>query len=282
MADPKEPPRDLASAYLKASRFWPVGPELQRALLAFSSRVWALPAGTPEWLKSATKLVGGMQRDLFRGLNTAALFARSLPANLREVGSELDVLKVIAIGEDEGIGLYGAPRASLVLRMQGAPGAAARRRLLGSEAATILDDCDAALERATPPHLAFPVVMVRDAIAAARTGHWITAQAGATAALDGAARTVLTNQRIREAVTRTGSIKRRDETVLDEFKIVQAIALMPVYGAHANYRHPDAVPWTYSRHATTHSATRKQFSKRNTIQAILVTTSLLMWVNDQT
>ncbi|PJI85533.1 hypothetical protein [Luteimicrobium subarcticum] len=280
MPDLNDPPRELASTYLKFAGFWPAGPKLQRALLDFTSRQPVLSTGAAAWMKSFARAFVPMSHNLFRGLNAAAMFAQSLPANLREVGSDLKIMEIIEIGREEGIGLYGAPRASLVRRLQNAPDVAARRRLLGTEARNIFDDCDAVLEQTTPPKLGFAVVMVRDAIAAARDGHWISAQAGATAALDGAARTVLADKRIREAVTRTGRITRRDETVFDEFKVIQAIALMPVYGAHPNYRYDDIVPSNYSRHATAHSAARRQFSKRNTVQAILVTTSLLAWVDD--
>lgn len=61
----------------------------------------------------------------------------------------------------------------------------------------------------------------------------------------------------------------------------EALALMPVCGSHANYRHwEDPVPWAYSRHATTHSAAGRQFSKRNAVQAVLVATGFLLWVDD--
>ena len=112
-----------------------------------------------------------------------------------------------------------------------------RPRILGDAAALILDDCDGALDGATVHGLELTVVMRRDAIKAARSGQLIAAQAAATAALDGATRIVLDDKKIREAVTRTGREKNRDETVLDALTVREALAMPPVYGVYANYRH---------------------------------------------
>lgn len=203
-------------------------------------------------------VVERMRGTAFPTIDTTRLFAGALTPNLRELGTELPIMRAIELGRDEGIGLYGVPRAAVARRFLTARDMPARRRVLGDASTLFLDDCHDARYGATAAGLEFTVVMLRDAISTARTGHVIAAQAAATAALDGATRSVLDDKKVREAVTRTGNESQRDRTVLDAFTIREALALMPVYGVHVNYRHwEEPVPWAFSRHATTHSAARR-------------------------
>ncbi|MFI2567486.1 hypothetical protein ACH473_03380 [Cellulosimicrobium funkei] len=280
MSPAAEPSRSLADLYLRIGD-WDLNPVLRETIAAIN-RAWAPPTQhVSPIIESLNAIVSHLRRELVGQLDVARLFARSLPPNLRALGSDLAIVAAIEMGRDEGISMYGVPRAAVARRFLRAPDAPARRRILGEAAPLILDDCGAALDGVTARGLEFTVVMLRDAIGAARAGHLIAAQAAATAALDGATRLVLDDKTIREAVTRTGREKNRDQNILDGFRVSEALALMPVYGSHANYRHwEDPVPWAYSRHATTHSAAGRQFSKRNAVQAVLVATGFLLWVDD--
>ncbi|MBE9924302.1 hypothetical protein G8C93_00135 [Cellulosimicrobium cellulans] len=281
MSASPDPSRPLADLYLRIGLGWDKNPALREALSAIS-RAWAPPAHhVSPILESLNAMMSHLRRELVGQLDVARLFARSLPPNLRALGSDLAIVAAIEMGRDEGISLYGVPRAAVARRFLRARDAPARRRVLGEAAPLILGDCGAALDGVTARGLEFPVVMLRDAIGAARAGHLIAAQAAATAALDGATRYFLDDKKIREAVTRTGREENRNQSVLDGFRVREALALMPVYGSHVNYRHwEDPVPWAYSRHATTHSAAGRQFSKRNAVQAVLVATGFLLWVDD--
>lgn len=271
----------MADLYLRIGE-WDLNPGLREAIAAIG-RAWAPPPSQQlsPIVDALNAMMGHLRRQLVGQFDVARLLARSLPPNLRALGSDLPLVAAIEMGRDEGISLYGVPRVAVARRFLRAPDAPARRRILGDAATLILDDCGSALDAVTARGLEFTVVMLRDAIGAARTGHLIAAQAAATAALDGATRLVLNDKTIREVVTRTGREKNRDQSVLDGFRVSEALALMPVYGSHANYRHwEDPVPSAYSRHATTHSAAGRQFSKRNAVQAVLVATGFLLWVDD--
>lgn len=43
----------------------------------------------------------------------------------------------------------------------------------------------------------------------------------------------------------------------------------------------DAVPTTFSRNATAHTVSRRQFNRRNTVQALVFATSLLYFLDEQ-
>jgi hypothetical protein len=61
----------------------------------------------------------------------------------------------------------------------------------------------------------------------------------------------------------------------------EALVMLPIWAAHNTFeRHKgDPVPHVFSRHASVHAVSGRQFNKRNTALALMLTTSLLGFAN---
>ena len=66
-------------------------------------------------------------------------------------------------------------------------------------------------------------------------------------------------------------------SVIDEMDIREAMVWLPIWNAHLQFwKHKgDQIPYEYSRHASVHGVSTKQFSKRNCVLVLMLVTSLL-------
>ncbi len=115
--------------------------------------------------------------------------------------------------------------------------------------------------------------MARAAFDALDAGHSAAAQALAVPLLDSmvtlsSARSLpLYARHAREAATAT----------YDEFTAHEYIALAPIWQAWQKY-FPDEglpIPHTFSRNATAHTVSAKQYTKRNAVQSLMIASSLI-------
>lgn len=65
---------------------------------------------------------------------------------------------------------------------------------------------------------------------------------------------------------------------VDDLPCVAAFALAPVVKAHEADNRPDPPKVEYTRHATTHRVGRQQYSEANAVQAVMLVTSVLGFV----
>ena len=66
-------------------------------------------------------------------------------------------------------------------------------------------------------------------------------------------------------------------SVIDEMGLYRSMVWLPIWNAHAQFwKHKgDQIPYDYSRHASVHGVSPRQFSKRNCVQVLMLVTSLL-------
>lgn len=195
-----------------------------------------------------------------------------LPPNLRGIKFDFDLLTTLA---NEGITVYRVPGRVVSERLLRAKDKAARRAVLGRALPQILGDCDAELDSCVSERTREPLLYTRAAIAAARAGHLEAAQALLTNTLD----TTLGLLPDRGAATRQDPKVR---AALDDKDVSTFLVLAPIWHAHGRYfpERGDLIPRVYSRHASTHGVSRRQYGPRNTAQAVLLLTSLIAFLDE--
>ncbi|MER5632294.1 hypothetical protein [Streptomyces nitrosporeus] len=196
------------------------------------------------------------------------------PKNLRELTPGLDEMEKLLV--DEGIPLMWVPGPSTVQALLDAPDAAARRRLIGQRWRGITNDCESVLGAVKHPSLQAARSFALDVVSALRDGHASAAQALAANLLDSILQRHL-SQALRVELTRNNFKKNGDKFKLDAYKFKTACTFAPVWYAHAKY-YPakgDAIPRTFGRHPSAHGVSRNQYSRINTVYALMLVSSVL-------
>lgn len=201
------------------------------------------------------------------------------PPNLRAIG-ELefqDVEKVVMV---DGIALYGVPRASIAKALISADSASKRRKILGTRRNAISADCREVLEmlrsEAVAPYVPFAVA----ALDALDSDHTQAAQALTGSLIDSLLTRYFGDDRRKYTPDKRG---KRTTDAYDELPIREFIALAPMWQAYQQFwvKDGDLVPRTFNRHATAHAVSERQFSQRNTVQALLFATGLLSFFAEE-
>lgn len=209
--------------------------------------------------------------ELLRGFNRSLL-----PPNLRSYADEIQAHQVHEFLEQEGIPLYLVPRGRTALRLLRAQDHSTRRRVLGECYESIMDDCSAVLEQADRAVVGNELGFALDGLGAMRAGHSRSAQAMFTVTLDTLIYRFYPDQAARRAITN----RKKGSDVpdaIDEMGIRAAMVWLPIWNAHEQFwtHKGDEVPRQYSRHASVHGVSSRQFSKRNCVQVLMLVTSLI-------
>ena len=242
-----------------------VGPAIEPMLKQIASRQSAMLDGLRGSLKPL------FDPELLRGFNRALL-----PPNLRSHADEINAYQVHEFLEQEGIPLYLVPRGRTARRLLRAQGRSARRRVLGDCYESIVDDCAAVLDQADRAVVGEELGFALDGLGAMRAGHSRSAQAMFTVTLDTLIYRFYPDQATRRLITN----RKKDADVpgaIDEMGVHEAMVWLPIWNAHEQFwKHKgDKVPNYYSRHASVHSVSSRQFSKRNCVQVLMLITSLI-------
>lgn len=209
--------------------------------------------------------------ELLRGFNRALL-----PPNLKDYADEIQAHQVHEFLEQEGIPLYLVPRGRTALRLLRAQDRSVRRRVLGDCYESIIDDCATVLERTDRSVVGDELGFALDGLGAMRAGHSRSAQAMFTVTLDTLIYRFHPNQSVRRVITN----RKRGADVpdaIDEMGVHEAMVWLPIWNAHEQFwKHKgDEVPRHYSRQASVHNVSSRQFSKRNCVQVLMLVTSLI-------
>lgn len=245
-------------------------PEVQANMRSFTEGFAAQYQGMLDNLRLNLKPL--IDKDVIEGFNRSLL-----PPNLRSASKQIKAVDVLDFVTSDGIPLYLVPRASIGVRLLRADSAAARRQVLSDRFEALVDDCTAVIDGATDPAVAEAVHFVRDGIGALRGGHHASAQAIFTLVLDTLIMEFYPDRKERTTITN----RRRDDDavpeVIDQMALHQSYVWLPIWNAHMQFWKDkgDTVPYPYSRHASVHGASKRQYSKRNCIQVLMLVTSLV-------
>lgn len=181
-----------------------------------------------------------------------------------------DIKLVMPMLLDEGLAVAWVPRARVLARLFAASDASARRRIIGAEWKAILADCVAVLE-ASPasrsPHARYALL----AASALHAGHTEAGQALASNTLDTALRDFLSKEDFAEIT----SVKKPFNE--DGYAFHALVVLAGVRGAYGEWwpARGDPVPRGFSRHASTHGVSARQYSRVNAVIALMHLTAVL-------
>lgn len=201
--------------------------------------------------------------------------ARFYPPNLRDI-DRLDIASVNHIVMAEGIPLYGVPRTSVAEALIRAESESARRAILGRRWKTISADCRELLTGCTATVVAQYVPVALAALDALEAGHPMAAQA-----LIGSLTDVIVNGYFsyfrKNRYDYTPGKKNPTNKAYEEFTIREFIAFAPIWQAYQQFfvSNGDKIPTTFSRNATVHTVSSRQYSRRNAVQGLMLVTSLL-------
>jgi hypothetical protein len=179
----------------------------------------------------------------------------------------------------DGIPLYGVPRTSTAEALIRADAASKRRDILGRRWKTISADCRDAVEGCTSGAVASYVPFAVAAVDALDAGHTEAAQALAGSVVDAILSSYFGKDRYKYTPDKKG---KRTKDAYDEFNVRQFIAFAPMWQTYQQFfvTGGDKVPTTFSRNATTHTVSRRQFNRRNAVQGLMVACSLLYRVDE--
>jgi hypothetical protein len=201
------------------------------------------------------------------------------PPNLRPIEGLRweDVESVVMV---DGIALYGVPCTSIAEALIRADSAAKRRDILGRRWKAISADCRAALAGCETEAVAPYVPIALRALDALEAGHTEAAQALTGSLLDFMVNTYFGTDRYLYTPDKKG---KRTNAAYDEFAAHEYIALAPIWQAWQKF-FPDEglpVPHTFSRNATAHTVSTKQYTRRNAVQSLMIVSSLVYFFNGE-
>ncbi|SIK89422.1 Uncharacterised protein [Mycobacteroides abscessus subsp. bolletii] len=216
------------------------------------------------WLKTLGPTLERMTRGLY-------------PPNLREI-EDLEFGDVERVVMDDGIALYGVPRTPIAKALINADTAARRRDTLGRRWSEVSADCRKAVERLASDVVAPYAPFALAALDALDNSHTEAAQALTGSLVDNLLTRYFGEDRKNYVPDRNG---KRTTKAYDEFTVHQFIVFAPMWRAYQQYHNGDPVPSTFSRHATAHTVSPRQFNRRNAVQGLLFATSLLLFFDEQ-
>ncbi len=201
------------------------------------------------------------------------------PLNLRGI-EDLEFEDVEKVVMADSIALYGVPRPAIAEALIRADSAAKRREILGRRWKAISADCREAVEGFGSEPVAPCVPFALAALDALDGGHTAAAQALAGSLIDSLLTGYFGKDRCQYTPDKKG---KRTAKAYEEFTIRQFVAFAPMWQTYQQFwvDEGDTVPTTFSRNATAHTVSPRQFNRRNTVQALLFATSLLCFLDEQ-
>ncbi len=209
----------------------------------------------------------------------ASMHASFYPPNLRTIeGLKFEEVEQVVMVD--GIPLYGVPRTSTAEALIRADGASKRRDILGRRWKTISAECRDAVEGCSSAAVASYVPFAVAAIDALAAGHTEAAQALAGSLVDTILSSYFGKDRYKYTPDKKG---KRTKDAYDEFSVRQFIAFAPMWQAYQQFfvTDGDKVPTTFSRNATAHTVSRRQFNRRNAVHGLMVACSLLYRLDEE-
>lgn len=207
------------------------------------------------------------------------LRASFYPPNLRDI-ENLEFEDVEKVVMADSIALYGVPRAAIAEALIRAGSAAKRREILGRRWQAISADCRSALDGCDSESVAGYVSFGLAALNALDNGHAEAAQALAGSLIDSLLSSYFGKERTNYTPDRKG---KRTTKAYEEFTVRQFVAFAPMWQTYQQFwvDDGDKIPTTFSRNATAHTVSPRQYNRRNAVQALLFATSLVYFFNEQ-
>jgi hypothetical protein len=199
---------------------------------------------------------------------------RGRPPNWRDLGDDVDLLKLIDITE-AGLPTAWVPRASVLQELLGTPGPA-RAAVFGARRQEVIEDCRTVLGDVTSPELSDFVELLIEALDSANDGRLASAQALAASIFDTALRKTLPQDSGRYySKVKTQIREQHENAPIAEMRwgFVHLPACVVLEDFWEYKGHP--VPPQFNRHASAHAVGRTQYTPANATIALALATTLV-------
>lgn len=217
-------------------------------------------------------------------------FQESLPPNWQDSDLEFPSLEILEdLQLSQGLPLAWVPPSPVLSKLLSASSLEERQMLIDNNATMILDSCDFELNRLSDPRLANWIASAREAVASMRSGYFRAGQALSAVALDSAISEFVSRSR-RHAVVQSvngkptppGTLPTSSPTWNDVDHPRALLVLYGLWGSHKQYwkKKGDEIPGTFSRHATVHSMSDRQYTRSNGLIAVMHLVGLLCLLDE--
>lgn len=213
-----------------------------------------------------------LQREQFARTfaNLTKLTEAMWPPNWKGAGAPSDDL-LDRLLLDEGLCLAWVPPASVLGRLFTAKTPQQRRKIIGGNWKRIAVAARAELEHVTAPRLKHHVSFAHKALDAVLNGNHQAGQALAANLLDSILKSEFTQS---DRVSITSQKNRLD---IGDYPARLALVLGGIWGAYGEYwpERGDPIPLQFSRHASAHGVSKRQYSRINATISLMHVTALL-------
>lgn len=200
----------------------------------------------------------------------------TLPPNIRELGSAMDLQRILDLSAEEGLQFAYVPPTKIVTKVLAAKDAQGRRLVIQNNRRLILRACESELGLIQRTDLLHHVEFAQRSARALRAGHRDASQALNANLLD----TIIADKlgSLKKVVTNKSA-----KLDVDEYSVRAAITLSAIWSAHGRYfpAKGDSIPRLYSRHGTVHGVSKRQFTVVNATLALMHVVALLRLLDSQ-
>ena len=173
---------------------------------------------------------------------------------------------------DEGLPLAWVPPRHILAKVIQANTSSERRRVLYSNRMCIITACEQELKSIGRRELDELIAFVLESIEAMRNGHWKASQALSTNVMD----TIVSQ--LFDKSTKIAIRNHKTRISWKEYPVKEALVLGGIWGAYLEYW-PDGksnnIPQQYTRHASAHGVSRRQYTNINALIALMHVVGLL-------
>lgn len=229
-----------------------------------------LPAGLREYLKEI------FSSDFF-GLVEGIV----IPENLVALSKEVTWERFIDLVYEDGIPLYAIPRSDTVLKLVYADGLRERRKVLIECQKSIFEDCRSALNGLRSDYAQEMGYFVLSGLEALENGYSDAAQALFTNTMDTVHQKIRPDRDDRKNITHHAKGDEIPESFA-EMSVGENLIFAALWNSHITFwpKRGEESPTEYSRHASVHGVSRRQYKLENCIQALILVTSLLVYIDN--
>lgn len=241
------------------------------------SEIFAEKSGTLEAIRESINKI--LSPEVFAAyLKLGKIFHE----NLKGLDGEVTIGQLLDLVKKDGIPLYAVPRSSIIDELLYADSSRERRDLLINYREMILEDCRNALNSVSSDYAQEKRFFILAGLDALEKGCMEAAQALFTNTLDTVHQNFWgtdTGSRIAISNHKEGS---EVPQIIVEMDFRDAFVFTPIWNSHMKfYGHAgEEPPAEYSRHASVHGVSRRQYKLENCIQALMLVTSLLVYVDE--
>lgn len=205
-----------------------------------------------------------------------------LPENLAEVDEDVTLKQVLALVREDGIPLYFVPRSNIVRDLVYSDSASRRRDVLVECKELIFEDCRGVLNRISSEYALEKKFFILAGLNALENGHVEAAQALFTNTLDTVHQNFWgLNRQSRAAISNHAEGDELPQ-LIKNMNFLDVFVFAPIWNSHMKFfgHAGEEPPAEYSRHASVHGVSRRQYKLENCIQALMLVTSLLIYVDE--